>query len=471
MSTKAAVKDVTKPAAKLQPKNSPEMRDKRAQAIAAMNLVTRTGDRFKVGTPGLRNRQQFYDVWRDENAKVRCTCLEFEETVGSDAAFRCEHILAVKHSLLAKNSEAATKQPAPLKPVVPTAVAQAETTNENADEARETESIRAEHKSDEQTAKASAEGRAAVQAALEARQALKEEAAEKPVAKRLADTKDKEKEIEMKKENLKQPAQFAVVEKEDQEVYESDSRHSGEPIVQVAPQQQSSNVFPMPFNQTLQALRARVEPTVIKQREGWRDRNGNVHMVDYVEWHTVADILDRVAPQWSHTIRDIKQIGDTIAVTAAITIDNVTREGIGTGAADTELGIKKAEHDALKRAAVKFGIARELYRRESDVIEREGAPSNNGNSNGNVGFPSNPVAKSLADLVTPKQLGMIRALGREIGVEPDDECQTVMSCKTDELSKKAASSFIQHLQEKQSGAAENQPAAQQTPQHNLRRVG
>lgn len=466
MATKAAVKETTKTAAA---KNSPEMRDKRAQAIAAMNLVTREGDRFKVGTPGLRNRQQFYEVWRDDNAKVRCTCLEFEETIAGDSAFRCEHILAVKHSLLAKNSEAATKQPAPLKPVVPTAVAESITTDENANEVREIESERIEHKLTEQPVKATAEGRAAVQAAIEARQALKREAAEKPVARELADTKDKEEHTEMKKENLKQPAQFAVVEKQEQEVYESDrelgeQNHSAAQTAQFA---QPSNVFPMPFNQTLQALRQRVEPGAIKQREGWRDRNGNVHMVDYIEWHTVADILDRIAPQWSHTIRDIKQIGDSIAVTAAITIDNVTREGIGTGAADTEMGIKKAEHDALKRAAVKFGIARELYRRESDVIEHAGASNN---TNGGGGFPSNPIAKSLADLVTPKQLGMIRALGREANVEPDDECQTVMSCKTDELSKKAASAFIQHLQEKQ-GQAEQAPQVAASNHNGLRRVG
>jgi hypothetical protein len=53
----------------------------------------------------------------------------------------------------------------------------------------------------------------------------------------------------------------------------------------------------------------------------------------------------------------------------------------------------------------------------------------------------------LSDLVTAKQLGMIRALAREKGIEAEEECQTVMQCRTDELSKKAASSFIQHLQE------------------------
>ncbi len=135
-------------------------------------------------------------------------------------------------------------------------------------------------------------------------------------------------------------------------------------------------VVPLAFTNTLRALRQQVDPHMIKTREGWTDRSGNKHTVDYVEWHAVADILDRVTPTWQHAVRDVKQIGDMVAVTAAITIDGVTREGVGTGTAESEMGIKKAEHDALKRAAVKFGIARELYQRESDVIEKEGAARN-----------------------------------------------------------------------------------------------
>src|ERR687894_2003808 len=87
------------------------MRDKRAQGIAAMGLVNREGDRFRVTTPSLRGRRASYEVWRDEAGKVRCSCLEFEEHSASEPGFRCEHILAVKHSLLQKNSEAVTKQP------------------------------------------------------------------------------------------------------------------------------------------------------------------------------------------------------------------------------------------------------------------------------------------------------------------------------------------------------------------------
>jgi hypothetical protein len=59
-----------------------------------------------------------------------------------------------------------------------------------------------------------------------------------------------------------------------------------------------------------------------------------------------------------------------------------------------------------------------------------------------------PLAKSMADLVTPKQLGLIRALAHEAALDPDEECQAEFRCKTEDLSKRAASSFIDHLKNK-----------------------
>src|SRR5256714_2972119 len=86
------------------------MRDKRAQGIAAMGLVNRVGERFRVTTPTLRGRRASYEVWRDDAGQVRCTCLEFEEQSATEPRYRCEHILAVKHAVLNKNTEAAAKQ-------------------------------------------------------------------------------------------------------------------------------------------------------------------------------------------------------------------------------------------------------------------------------------------------------------------------------------------------------------------------
>ena len=202
------------------------------------------------------------------------------------------------------------------------------------------------------------------------------------------------------------------------------------------------------FSTTLNELRKTVDPNLIRQRAGRRDRNGNVHMVEYVEWHTVADILDEHAPNWGHSVKDIRPIGDIITVTVAITIDGVTREGVGTGKIASETGIKKAEHDALKRAAVKFGIARELYKREFDVIEQDetvqmSEPQQFGDA----------VAKSLGDMVTAKQLGMIRAIAREANIDAEAECAQMMHCGIDELSKRAASDLIERLQDLQRNGA------------------
>jgi hypothetical protein len=383
-------------------KNSADKKEKRAKSIAAMGLVNREGDKFHVSTPSLRGKQTSYEVWRNEAGKIRCNCLEFEESAAVDSAFRCEHILAVKYALVTKNTESATKQPVKVETSIEVIPAQAAAKDENETESRP--SKRGEQKSDEVQENVLAEGQAETEKVVE--------------PSHLISTQGDKKMTQANKNEM--------------------------PFVSAEQAEETANNV-LNFTTTLRELRKNVDPELVKQREGWRDRNGNTHYVDYVEWHTVADILDETAPNWSHTIRDIKQIGDIFTVTVAITIDGVTREGIGTGTAETELGIKKAEHDALKRAAVKFGIARDLYKKESDTIEREGAvppPQNDG-------FPTNPIAKSLSDLVTAKQLGMIRAIAREIGVDADEECKNAMQCKTDELSKKAASSFIQHLQDMQ----------------------
>jgi hypothetical protein len=208
-----------------------------------------------------------------------------------------------------------------------------------------------------------------------------------------------------------------------------------------SPQQQPETTF----ESAMTALHRAVDPKLIKQREGWRDRNGNVTMVDYIEWHTAADMLDDADPTWQHTVKDIREIGDLCVVTVAITIGGVSREGIGTGNVHNEMGIKKAEHDALKRAAVKFGVGRELYKKETEEIELGGDAALATDN----GFPAEPCARNLGELITQKQLGMVRALARELRIDADEECHSVMSCRTDELSKTAASSLIKHLQEMQ----------------------
>jgi hypothetical protein len=213
-----------------------------------------------------------------------------------------------------------------------------------------------------------------------------------------------------------------------------------EPAVYTEPEVFAQVIAGGGFESVLAELKRPLPEQAVKSRVGWTDRNGREHEVDYVEWHLVADILDRVAPRWSHAVRNITQIGGLVAVTASITIEGVTREGIGTGEAIDEKGIKKAEHDALKRAAVKFGIARELYRKDSDYAD--GGSSKN----------DDPVARSLTDLVTPKQLVAIRAIANAGGIDAEKRSLELFNCRPEELTKKAASTLIDDLKGNRSDA-------------------
>ena len=66
----------------------------------------------------------------------------------------------------------------------------------------------------------------------------------------------------------------------------------------------------------------------------------------------------------------------------------------------------------------------------------------------------NPLAKSVAELVTPKQIVMARAICRDLNLDVDIELQEIMklNCKIEELSRRACSAFIEHLKDLQDGA-------------------
>ncbi|MFL6274959.1 MAG: Rad52/Rad22 family DNA repair protein [Blastocatellia bacterium] len=177
----------------------------------------------------------------------------------------------------------------------------------------------------------------------------------------------------------------------------------------------------------LSALSQPLPEAVVRQRVGWRDASGQERMVDYIDWHTAADILDEVCPDWSHEVRDIVVIGDLVAVTAAITIQGITRCGIGVDSALDERGIKGAEHDALKRAAVKFGLARSLYRKKRAA-----------------GAAATRSTKS-DDPVSDKQLSAIYAIAKAKRLDPQLESLALFQCEPEQLSRNAASALIDHL--------------------------
>jgi hypothetical protein len=154
----------------------------------------------------------------------------------------------------------------------------------------------------------------------------------------------------------------------------------------------------------------------------------------YIKWEAAARRLDSVYPRWSHAVHSVVQIGGLVAVTAAITIDGVTREGVGTGEAITGNGIKAGESSALMRAAAKFGIGRYLYAKEGPY---KGAAAEQ--------ETPDPVARTVSDLVTPKQLVAIRAIANSAGIDAEKRSLELYNCRPEELTRGAASQLIDDL--------------------------
>jgi hypothetical protein len=148
--------------------------------------------------------------------------------------------------------------------------------------------------------------------------------------------------------------------------------------------------------------------------------------------------LDRLSPNWSHAIHGIVQIGEFVVATASLRMKGATREGIGTGRADSEAGIKKAERDALQRAAFKFGIVRDLFGDEEaggglcECDER----------------PFDPLAKTKGDLISPTQLSRIKSLAKRAYLDPEALCLDTYKIGLGEISHWAASALIEYLETK-----------------------
>lgn len=169
---------------------------------------------------------------------------------------------------------------------------------------------------------------------------------------------------------------------------------------------------------------------------------------DHSDWASVIDILDEAAPGWSHRVRSINAIGEFITMTVAITVGGVSREGVGIGFRSSETGINHAEYEAVKAAAQKFALVGQLrWRKHVEMPEVRGMHS----------FPSDPVARTRGELVSAKQLAMIRSIAMAAGVNPEKECEIVMQCAPQELTKRGAAALIDHLEElrRKSEAVEN----------------
>src|SRR5258705_9527271 len=128
------------------------------------------------------------------------------------------------------------------------------------------------------------------------------------------------------------------------------------------------------------ALSAPLPPGVISWRQDGRpiSRDGRhiARFVAYIEANTVRERLDAVVPgEWDLTLELLPPVTGLdedsnqgpCSFKARLQILGVIREDVGTGR-----DYKQAATDAFKRAAVRFGIAHELYAYEQNWVQMDG---------------------------------------------------------------------------------------------------
>ena len=127
-------------------------------------------------------------------------------------------------------------------------------------------------------------------------------------------------------------------------------------------------------------IAAPVAPETIFWRQDGRavQRDGKyvARFVAYIEANTVRERLDEVVPgEWDLTLELLPPVAALddpaepagCSFKARLQILGVIREDVGTGR-----DYKQASTDAFKRAAVRFGIAHELYAYEQNWVEVDG---------------------------------------------------------------------------------------------------
>ena len=110
-----------------------------------------------------------------------------------------------------------------------------------------------------------------------------------------------------------------------------------------------------------------------------RDGRTVARFVAYIEANTVRERLDTVVPgEWDLTLELLPALlpleegsESSCSFKARLQILGVIREDVGTGR-----DYKQAATDAFKRAAVRFGIAHELYAYEQNWVELDGEGRN-----------------------------------------------------------------------------------------------
>jgi hypothetical protein len=161
------------------------------------------------------------------------------------------------------------------------------------------------------------------------------------------------------------------------------------------------------------------DAALMKTTEGYGENKKTISLAEKYNWRQMPAVMRK----WR-----------AIAACARVVFPDVilgmyTPEEMGADNLDVESG-----------AVVEDSAQVEVYH---DNYEPDAAPIET----------SDPRPKTLGELVTPKQLWTIRNLGRETGLNIDEECRTQYGVSLEEINKRAATELIDYLKSKSGESA------------------
>lgn len=125
----------------------------------------------------------------------------------------------------------------------------------------------------------------------------------------------------------------------------------------------------------LENLKAPIPSRLISQKK----LKGN--SIDYVAWYDLCDLLDDLTDSWEWEIKDVQQIGENLSLVGVLTIhgEDKSLTRMATGIEEINCSSygdpsSNAEAMALRRCCAKFGLGRDLWRKDKPSKSGESKP-------------------------------------------------------------------------------------------------
>lgn len=185
-----------------------------------------------------------------------------------------------------------------------------------------------------------------------------------------------------------------------------------------------------PQRQTVfELLREPIPDSYIKTKQA-RSKGGQTSDIRYISWYTAIELLDDRAPGWTCEIKEVGHLSGMVFVRVALTIEGVTRENVGCEDDDKEGwgdSFSNAYGMAIRRAAVLFGLGRELYdksKNRSAQPQRQSYQPPPPTTQQASRATSKPSTTDRADLINGGQMNAIRQKAGASGFDVEDFIQS-----------------------------------------------